>query len=61
MKNAQFTVHYQPVFDVNRGNCGGVEALMRWPLPDGRFITPDIFHHRRRKRRYDRSAFAASV
>ncbi|EIX9717022.1 EAL domain-containing protein [Klebsiella pneumoniae] len=43
MKNAQFTVHYQPVFNVNRGNCGGVEALMRWPLPDGRFITPDIF------------------
>ena len=43
MKHGQFTVHYQPVFNVSRGNCGGVEALMRWPLPDGRSITPDIF------------------
>ncbi|EOG8151857.1 EAL domain-containing protein [Citrobacter werkmanii] len=43
MKHGQFTVHYQPVFNVSRGNCGGVEALMRWPLPEGRSITPDIF------------------
>lgn len=39
----EFTVHYQPVFNVKRGSCGGVEALMRWPQPDGRFMTPDIF------------------
>lgn len=39
----EFTVHYQPVFNVKHGSCGGVEALMRWPQPDGRFITPDIF------------------
>ncbi|SUG57144.1 diguanylate cyclase/phosphodiesterase domain-containing protein [Salmonella enterica subsp. diarizonae] len=30
-------------FNVKRGSCGGVEALMRWPQPDGRFMTPDIF------------------
>ncbi|WP_183063441.1 EAL domain-containing protein, partial [Salmonella enterica] len=35
----EFTVHYQPVFNVKHGSCGGVEALMRWPQPDGRFIT----------------------
>ncbi len=39
----EFTVHYQPVFNVKHASCGGVEALMRWPQPDGRFITPDIF------------------
>ncbi|MEA7515282.1 hypothetical protein ONK27_27670, partial [Salmonella enterica subsp. enterica serovar Virginia] len=25
----EFTVHYQPVFNVKHGSCGGVEALMR--------------------------------
>ncbi|WP_250846160.1 cyclic diguanylate phosphodiesterase [Escherichia coli] len=43
MKHGQFTVHHQPVFNVSRGNCGGVEELMLRPLPDGRSMTPDIF------------------
>ncbi|ELW3333419.1 EAL domain-containing protein [Salmonella enterica] len=43
IENEQFVAHYQPIYNVNRNRCGGVEALLRWPQPDGRFITPDIF------------------
>lgn len=43
IKNDQFIVHYQPVLNVNHKCCGGVEALLRWPQPEGNFITPDIF------------------
>lgn len=41
--NGEFLVHYQPVYNARLGTCGGVEALLRWPQPDGRFISPDIF------------------
>ncbi|KIQ51426.1 diguanylate cyclase [Citrobacter rodentium] len=41
--NNEFQVHYQPVFNVGRSACGGAEALLRWPQPHGRFISPDIF------------------
>lgn len=39
----QFRVHYQPVYNNNTRSCTGVEALLRWTLPSGDTIRPDIF------------------
>ena len=39
----QFTVHYQPVYTDQLQRCSGAEALMRWTLPNGTVIRPDIF------------------
>lgn len=43
IRMGQFSVHYQPVYDVNTQRCSGVEALMRWTLPNGQTIRPDVF------------------
>ncbi|MCC5880272.1 MAG: EAL domain-containing protein [Idiomarina sp.] len=34
---------YQPQIELASGRMVGVEALLRWPQPDGSFIAPDIF------------------
>lgn len=34
---------YQPVIDLESGKTVGAEALLRWPLPEGHQIGPDIF------------------
>ncbi|RPE01493.1 EAL domain-containing protein [Candidatus Pantoea deserta] len=39
----QFSVHYQPVYNNNTQTCGGAEALLRWTLPNGEPVRPDIF------------------
>lgn len=39
----EFSVHYQPVYNIETGTFGGVEALMRWQLPDGSWARPDLF------------------
>lgn len=39
----QFRVHYQPVYNNQLQRCTGAEALMRWTLPNGDVIRPDIF------------------
>ncbi|WP_166219389.1 EAL domain-containing protein [Pseudomonas atagonensis] len=39
----QFQVHYQPIIDLSNNRCVGAEALMRWQLPDGQYVSPDIF------------------
>lgn len=41
--DGEFRVHYQPVCDTSTGACSGVEALMRWPRPNGRSISPMVF------------------
>ncbi|ORM74215.1 cyclic diguanylate phosphodiesterase [Pantoea wallisii] len=43
MRNRQFSVHYQPVYSTDIERCKGAEALMRWQLPNGEMIRPDIF------------------
>ncbi|MDO6407849.1 EAL domain-containing protein [Pantoea phytobeneficialis] len=43
MRNRQFSVHYQPVYSMAAQHCNGVEALLRWHLPNGDTIRPDIF------------------
>lgn len=37
------TLQYQPQIDLKTGALVGVEALVRWPQPDGSFISPAEF------------------
>lgn len=39
----QFTLAYQPLVDLATTRTVGVEALIRWPQPDGASISPDQF------------------
>ena len=39
----QLTVFYQPQIELQTGRVIAVEALVRWPLPDGQMIRPDNF------------------
>ncbi|KQN64086.1 MULTISPECIES: EAL domain-containing protein [unclassified Erwinia] len=43
LKRREFSVVYQPVGNLNSGEPGGVEALMRWQRKDGSWVRPDIF------------------
>jgi sensor c-di-GMP phosphodiesterase-like protein len=43
MRNRQFSVHYQPVYSTALQRASGAEALLRWQLPNGEMIRPDIF------------------
>jgi sensor c-di-GMP phosphodiesterase-like protein len=36
-------VHYQPVVDMTSGSCVGAEALARWEVEPGEWISPDVF------------------
>jgi diguanylate cyclase (GGDEF)-like protein len=36
-------VHYQPIIDLATGRIIGVEALVRWRLPDGEMVSPTEF------------------
>lgn len=38
-----FTVHFQPIVRSSDGDIVSMEALIRWPLPDGSFVAPDVF------------------
>ncbi|MCF7991859.1 MAG: EAL domain-containing protein [Thiohalocapsa sp.] len=38
-----FRLLYQPVLDMRSGAVIGVEALLRWPQPDGSEIAPSVF------------------
>ncbi len=39
----RWTLHYQPVVDLQNGGMVGVEALIRWIEPDGTVIPPNDF------------------
>lgn len=39
----ELRVHYQPIISAKTGLIEGVEALARWPLPDGGMISPVDF------------------
>ncbi len=42
-KNREFTLYYQPYWDVNSGKLMGMEALIRWNSADQGVISPDKF------------------
>ncbi len=39
----QLRLHYQPIVDLNNGDIGGFEALVRWHHPQRGMISPDEF------------------
>jgi diguanylate cyclase (GGDEF)-like protein len=43
----ELLIHYQPLFGIDRGNCGavpaGFEALLRWHHPEFGFVPPATF------------------
>jgi diguanylate cyclase (GGDEF)-like protein len=41
--NEEFTLRYQPIFDIDSCTTTGVEAFLRWERPDGRLLPPDHF------------------
>lgn len=43
LSEGQLCLHYQPKICLVRGSIVGVEALMRWPLEEGGFISPAEF------------------
>ena len=43
LANDEFCLHYQPIFDVARGELIGVEALLRWLDPERGNIPPGDF------------------
>lgn len=43
IRDREFTLEYQPIVDLKTGEGVGAEVLIRWRLPDGSFISPDIF------------------
>jgi diguanylate cyclase (GGDEF)-like protein len=43
LANGVLTVHYQPLVRLSDGRVDAFEALVRWPLPDGRYISPVQF------------------
>jgi diguanylate cyclase (GGDEF)-like protein len=43
LAEGQFTLYYQPMVSVGCGEITTVEALLRWPQPDGSMIGPDQF------------------
>ena len=43
VENQSWMLHYQPLIDLSTGGMVGVEALIRWPEPDGGLIPPGEF------------------
>ena len=41
--NDEFKLHYQPVVDMETGNCIGCEALIRWQHTDRGLLFPGVF------------------
>ncbi|MDO6567606.1 EAL domain-containing protein [Alteromonas sp. 1_MG-2023] len=43
LSEQQFELHYQPIVELQSGDINTLEALLRWPQPDGSMIPPDLF------------------
>ncbi|HUX91900.1 MAG TPA: GGDEF domain-containing response regulator [Gallionellaceae bacterium] len=43
IKHQEFLLHYQPQLDLRSGRITGVEALLRWQLPEGNMVSPAKF------------------
>jgi len=43
LKNKEFLLYYQPIFNLNKEEMIGAEALIRWNHPDHGLIAPDKF------------------
>jgi diguanylate cyclase (GGDEF)-like protein len=43
LEDNQFTVHYQPIMDLQGGRCAGAEALVRWNHPEFGLVSPASF------------------
>ena len=43
LANAEFAVHYQPIFDLHSGRVTGTEALLRWTHPEMGAVSPATF------------------
>lgn len=43
LRNGEFTVHYQPKFDLKAGRVTGMEALLRWEHPKNGRVPPASF------------------
>jgi diguanylate cyclase (GGDEF)-like protein/PAS domain S-box-containing protein len=43
VENRHWTLHYQPIVDLVRGEMVGVEALLRWADPNGGLVPPGEF------------------
>ncbi|WP_338242854.1 putative bifunctional diguanylate cyclase/phosphodiesterase [Aurantiacibacter hainanensis] len=43
IRNEQLQVVYQPLVDASTTEIVAVEALLRWPQPDGSFVSPGVF------------------
>ena len=43
MRNGEFSLNYQPKYDLREDRITGVEALARWTHPRRGFVSPDLF------------------
>ncbi|RAP38448.1 hypothetical protein B1207_00735 [Legionella quinlivanii] len=43
IKNKKLYLLYQPIVALKTGQCVGAEALIRWPRPSGKEISPELF------------------
>jgi len=43
LERGEFSLHYQPQFDVRSGSLSGMEALLRWTNPELGVVTPPEF------------------
>ena len=43
LRNQEFVVHYQPIINLETGECIGSEALLRWYHPVQGVLLPDLF------------------
>ncbi|HQS57598.1 MAG: hypothetical protein B7Y56_09005 [Gallionellales bacterium 35-53-114] len=45
LQNEEFRVVYQPIVEMQSGNIVAVEALLRWVMPEGKWLLPGEFIH----------------